>query len=136
MRFSRTDFVPLLAIIVGGTIGASFTFRALESRSAAADMPASERRVRPPAETPPAETSTRSTDAIVPGQEVTVDLPDGSSMTGLAVAVLKQDGTTALAIFRGPRRLAEVASGGTFEFGAEPWPVRVQMLGPGEEVRR
>ncbi len=86
--------------------------------------------------TPPAEAPPASTDAVVPGQEVTIDLPDGSSMTGLAVAVLKQDGTTELAIFRGPRRLAEVASGGTFEFGADPLPVRVQMLGPGEEVRR
>ena len=130
MRFSRTDFVALLAIIAGGTIGASFTLRVL-SRSPADDVPASERLVRSTAVTPPA-----STDAIVPGQEVTIDLPDGSSMTGLAVAVLKQDGTTELAIFRGPRRLAEVASGGTFEFGADPLPVRVQMLGPGEEVRR
>ena len=29
MRFSRTDFVPLLVIVAGGVIGASFTFGAL-----------------------------------------------------------------------------------------------------------
>ena len=39
MRFSRTDFVPLLAIVAGGVIGASFTFGALVSRSPADDVP-------------------------------------------------------------------------------------------------
>ncbi len=39
MRFSRTDFVPLLVIVAGGVMGASFTFGALVSRSPADDVP-------------------------------------------------------------------------------------------------
>ena len=117
MRLSRTDLVAALAIITGGAIGGFLTLSPLVLRSPAEDTPV-------------------SADAFVPGQQVTIDLPDGSSMNGLAVAVRKGDGTKALAIFRGPRRLAEVASGGTFEFDEDPLPVRVQMLGPGAEVRR
>lgn len=67
---------------------------------------------------------------------MTIDLPDGSSMTGLAIMVRKRDGTKELAIFRGPRRLAEFASEGTFEFDEDRLPPRVQLLGPGAEVRR
>ncbi len=33
MRLSRTDFFPILTIIAGGIIGASFAFGALASRS-------------------------------------------------------------------------------------------------------
>lgn len=40
MRLSRTDFVPLTAIIAGGAIGASLTFGALVSWSPADDVPA------------------------------------------------------------------------------------------------
>ena len=39
MRLSGADFVPLLTIVAGGVIGASFTFGALVSRSPADDVP-------------------------------------------------------------------------------------------------
>ena len=117
MRLSRTDRVAVLAIIAGVGIGGFLTLSPRVLQSPAEDAPA-------------------SADAFVPGQQVTIDLPDGSSVTGLAVAVRKRDGTKVLALFRGPRRLAEVASGGTFEFDEDPLPVRVQLLGPGAEVRR
>ena len=117
MRLSRTDLVAVLTIVAGVGIGGLPTLSPRVLRSPAEDAPA-------------------SADAVVPGQEVTIDLPDGSSMTGLAVAVLKRDGTKELAIFRGPRRLADVASDGTFEFDEDPLPVRIQMLAPGAEVRR
>ncbi len=39
MTLSRTDFVPLLAIVAGGVMGASFTFGALISLSPADDVP-------------------------------------------------------------------------------------------------
>ena len=117
MRFSGTDLVAVLAIVAGVGIGGFLTLSPRVLPSPAEDAPA-------------------SAEAFVPGQEVTIDFPDGSSVTGLAVAVRKRDGAKELAIFRGPRRLAEVASGGTFEFDDDPLPVRVQMLGPGAELRR
>ncbi len=117
MRLTRTDLVPVLAIVAGGVIGGFLTLSPRVLRSPAEDAPV-------------------SADAFVPGQQVTIDLPDGSSKNGLAITVRKRDGTKELAIFRGPRRLAEVASRGTFEFDEDPLPVRVQMLGPGAEVRR
>ena len=40
MRLSRTDLVPVLAIVAGGVIGASLSFGLLESGSD--DMPAPE----------------------------------------------------------------------------------------------
>ncbi len=48
MRLSRADFVPLLTIVAGGVIGASFTFGALVSRSPADDVP-----IRSPADDVP-----------------------------------------------------------------------------------
>ena len=117
MKLSRTDLVTVVAIIGGVGIGGFLVLspRVLQS---------------------PAEDAPLSADAYVAGQPVTIDLPDGSSMTGLAIMVRKQDGTKALAIFRGPRRLAEVTSEGTFEFDEDPLPARVQLLDPGAEVRR
>ncbi|MFC1791620.1 hypothetical protein ACFL0I_04045, partial [Gemmatimonadota bacterium] len=48
--------------------------------------------------------------AIVGGEDVEVQLPDGSYTGGVAVTVRKSDGTTELAVFRGPTKLADVVS--------------------------
>lgn len=116
MRLPRPDLIAVLAIIAGVGIGGFLTLRP---------------RLQSPHEDPP-----ESADASVAGQQVTIDLRDGSILNGRAVMVRKGDGTKALAIFRGPRRLAEVASDGTFEFDEDRLPARVQLLDAGAAVRR
>ena len=117
MRLPRTDLIAVLAIIAGVGIGGFLTLRPRVLQS-------------------PPEDARVSADASVAGQQVTIDLPDGSTLNALADMVRKRDGTKALAIFRGPRRLAEVASEGTFEFDEDRVPSRVQLLDPEAQVRR
>ena len=74
--------------------------------------------------------------AIVGGEAVTIRMQNDSIISGYAVAVRKRDGTKVPAIFRGPSKLAEVASHGTFEFDEDSLHVRVRLLGPEEELRR
>ena len=84
----------------------------------------------------PVQAGTGDEAAIVAGEEVTILAADGSTFSGIAVAVRKRDGTTVPAVFRGPPRLAEVASEGTFEFSEDSLPSRVRLLEPREVMRR
>ena len=74
--------------------------------------------------------------AIVNGEPVTILAHDGSTLIGLAVSVRRLDGSIVPAIFRGPAKLADVASGGTFEFREDSLHSRVRLLETGEEMRR
>jgi len=78
--------------------------------------------------------------ATVPllGERAEVRGPDDSvpSSGGYVVVVRRKDGSTVPAVFRGPSKLAELASGGDYEFHEDSLPSRVRLLEPGEELRR
>ena len=71
----------------------------------------------------------------VAGEPAEILLANDSTLGGIAIVVRKQDGTTVPALFRGPSKLAEVASGGDWEFHEDSLMSRVRLLGPGEEIR-
>jgi hypothetical protein len=70
------------------------------------------------------------------GEAAEVLLQDGSVTGGYAVTVLRRDGSRVPAVFRGPSKLAKLASGGDYEFHEDTLPSRVRLLEPGEELRR
>jgi hypothetical protein len=76
------------------------------------------------------------TDVPRSGEVAEVLLQDGTTTSGYVVTVLRRDGSRVPALFRGPVRLAEEASGGDFEFDEDSLPSRVQLLAPGAELRR
>ena len=70
------------------------------------------------------------------GEQVTVMEEDGSTLGGVAISVRMRDGTKVPALFHGPGKLAEVASGGDFEFHEDSLAARVRLLEPGQEMQR
>ncbi len=74
---------------------------------------------------------------IADGESVTIQSPNNSMVgEGVAISVRKRDGSRVRGVFLGPEKLAEVASGGDFEFHEDSVIARVRLLGPGEELRR
>ena len=74
---------------------------------------------------------------IADGESVTIQSPNDSMVGGgVAISVRNRDGTKVRGVFRGPAKLAETVSGGTFEFHEDSLLARVRLLGPGEELRR
>lgn len=69
------------------------------------------------------------------GDMAEVQLEDGSIESGIAVVIRLADGSTTPALFRGPSKLAEVASGGDYEFHEDSLPPRVRRLEAGVELR-
>jgi hypothetical protein len=57
---------------------------------------------------------------------------DSVSGGGVLVSVRNPDGSSVLAVFRGPQKFAETVSGGSFEFSGDSLPARVRVLRPGE----
>jgi hypothetical protein len=72
------------------------------------------------------------------GEMAEVWSPDDSvpSGGGYVVVVRRKDGSTVPAVFRGPSKLAELASGGDYEFHEDSLPSRVRPLEPGQELRK
>ena len=72
------------------------------------------------------------------GERAEIVLPNDSSLggSGFAVVVRRVDGSRVPALFRGPSKFAQQASGGDYEFHEDSLPSRVRLLGPGEELRR
>ena len=121
MRLSRTDLIPVLAIIAGGALGAlPSASLVLSSRSD---------------HVPGGGVSATLAASPIAAQGATIHQPDGLTIEGIAIAVRKRDGTKAPALFRGPRALASLASEGTFEFDEGSLPIRVRLVGLGEEMR-
>ncbi len=73
MRLSRTDLVPVLAIVAGGVIGASFSFSLLE-RSRSGDVP-------------PVVLGELYESAATPELAVRVEYPNGTVVTGVRITV-------------------------------------------------
>jgi len=71
------------------------------------------------------------------GELAEIVLQNDSSLggNGYAVVVRRGDGSRVPALFRGPAKFAEQASGGDYEFHEDSVPSRVRLLGPGEELR-
>jgi hypothetical protein len=74
--------------------------------------------------------------AIVLGEGASIRLPNDSTLRGVAVMVRRSDGTQDYALFRGPSKLADIITDGTFEFSEDSLPARVRVLQPGEELLR
>ncbi len=122
MRLSRTDLVPVLAIMAGGALSVlTSASLVLSSRSD---------------HVPVGVVSATLVASPIAAQGATIHQLDGVTIEGIAIAVRKRDGTKAPALFRGPRALAGFASDGTFEFDEGSLPIRVRLVGPGEEMRR
>lgn len=75
-------------------------------------------------------------DSVMIGEEAVLLMANDSSLMGLAVLVRQADGSQVQALFRGPQKLADVSTDGTFVFDAESLPVRVRVLKPGESLTR
>jgi len=73
---------------------------------------------------------------LVGGEEAAVLLQNDSTVYGYSLVIRKPDGTREFALFRGPLKLLEVMTGGTFELDADSITSRVRLLQPGEEIRR
>jgi hypothetical protein len=72
---------------------------------------------------------------LMGGDSAMIVTEDGSPVYGFLVSVRKRDGSLVPAVFRGPTRLADLASGGTYEFHEDSLTSRVRLLRPGEELR-
>jgi hypothetical protein len=68
------------------------------------------------------------------GELATLHLANDSVTTGLAVKIRSGDGTETYALFRGPRRLGEEITSGTWTFHADSLPTRVRVVGEGERL--
>ncbi len=122
MRLSRTDLFPVLAIIGGGALGVlTSASLVLSSRSD---------------HVPVGVVSATLAASPITAQRATIHQLDGSTIEGIAIAVRRRDGTKTPALFHGPGALASFASDGTFEFDEGSLPIRVRLVGPGEEMRR
>jgi len=88
------------------------------------------------AESTPGDAQSTAVTSPAPGDDAEILLPDDSTLAGVAIVVRNADGSAAPALFRGPAKLAEVQSGGDWEFHEDSLPSRVRLLGAGEELRR
>ena len=68
------------------------------------------------------------------GRPATLYLTNDSAVTGLAVKIRSTDGTEAYGLFRGPQKLAEVMTNGTWTFNADSLSVRVRVVADGERL--
>jgi hypothetical protein len=73
---------------------------------------------------------------LTPGEEAILHLSNDSTQRAFTVGIRRPDGTVELAVFRGPTKLADVITDGTFIFSEDSLPSRVRRLRPGEELRR
>ncbi|MCH7856701.1 MAG: hypothetical protein IIB37_08110 [Gemmatimonadetes bacterium] len=73
MRLSRTDLVPVLAIVAGGVIGASFSFSLLERSR--------------PGDVPPVVPGGLYESAVTPELAVRVEYANGTVVTGVRITV-------------------------------------------------
>jgi hypothetical protein len=83
---------------------------------------------------PPAESGLEQVDSLSPGQPATLYLTNDSVATGIAVKIRSADGTEAFGLFRGPHRLGESITNGTWTFNADSLPSRVRVVGNGERL--
>ena len=81
------------------------------------------------------EDQTEEATALQPGDAAELILRDSILRSGIAVMVKRGDGSAVPALFVGPPKLAQAASGGDYEFHEDSLPSRVRLLGPGEELR-
>ena len=84
---------------------------------------------------PDAPASMEGVEAPALGELATLHTAADSTVSGYAVKVRAADGTEAWGIFRGPQRLGEQLSGGTWTFHADSLPIRVRAAAAGERVR-
>lgn len=68
------------------------------------------------------------------GEPATLHLANDSVATGLAVKIRSADGTETYGIFRGPHKLGEEITNGTWTFNADSLPTRVRVVGEGERL--
>lgn len=54
--------------------------------------------------------------------------------SGVVMYVVRGEGERTAALFRGPRKLADVTTGGTYELSGDSLPARVRELRPGETM--
>jgi len=73
---------------------------------------------------------------VLLGQPAHVLLDNDTMGSGLAVAVIRSDGSKVAGVFRGPAKLLDVATQGTYRFSADSLPARVRALRPGERLIR
>lgn len=81
-----------------------------------------------------AETEVASEGELVAGQTGVVFAGEDSVSAGLVMFVVGADGEQTPAVFRGPRKLADVVSGGDFRISEDSLSTRVRVLEEGERI--
>ncbi|RMH18319.1 MAG: hypothetical protein D6701_06490 [Gemmatimonadetes bacterium] len=92
----------------------------------------SERAETADADTVPAAATAANT--VRPGEEGVVLAGADTVTMGVVIIVRGADGSTQYGVFRGPPKLAEAVTGGTYEVRADSLHSRVYVLSEGERI--